>query len=511
MFFGWNPFSRQHSQQHTTRRSNAHAGNRLRNDPSRRALRFESLEGRALLSAGHSAAAAAYADPTFTLNGPIGKTYTRGESVTINWTATNGTSVDVGKGVISLCYDTASGFGAGNVTWIEVNKVGATDGAGSFKWDTAGIAPGTYYIGGYLYVNGAPIYSHLTQPIVVKSNAPTATLTSPGLGTATLGQNVQIAWNAANIPAGSTISLCYDTASAFGNGNVTWIEVNKVAASNGNGSYQWDTTGIMPGVYYVGGYVYANGTPHYFHSTQPISVQANAMAFSLTGPGSGTYALGDTVQIQWDAANLPAGTTVSLCYDTGSAFGRGNATWIEVNKVAGVDGSSSYAWNTGLIAPGTYYIGGYAYVNGTPVYSHLSQPITVETKTPAFSLTAPTSGAVTVGQTVTIQWDADNVPAGSTVSLCYDTAPTFGSGNVSWIEISQVTAVDGSGSYVWNTSGIMPGSYYIGGYLYVNNKPVYSHLNQPITVQPAASSLAQAHLASSVTSGLVDKSPSLPL
>ena len=36
---------------------------------------------------------------------------------------------------------------------------------------------------------------------------------------------------------------------------MTWIEFSQ-AAANGNGTYNWNTTGVAPGTYYIGGYLY---------------------------------------------------------------------------------------------------------------------------------------------------------------------------------------------------------------------------------------------------------------
>ena len=59
------------------------------------------------------------------------------------------------------------------------------------------------------------------------------------------------------------------------------------------------------------------------------------------------------------------------------------------------------------------------------------------------TLTAPTSGSFTAGQTVPIQWTAANVAAGSTIALCYDKGTAFS--NVTWITFGQAGA-NGNGS-----------------------------------------------------------------
>ena len=95
-------------------------------------------------------------------------------------------------------------------------------------------------------------------------------------------------------------------------------------------------------------------------------------------------------------------------------------------------------------------------------------------------MASPTSGTFTAGQDVAIAWTAANVPAGSKISLCYDPDMNFWNGNETWIEVDQVAAANGAGSYIWNTTGVPTGTYYVAGYLWNGSSPTYSHLNQPI-------------------------------
>ena len=212
-----------------------------------------------------------------------------------------------------------------------LSQIFGGDGSGTYNWNTTGVAPGTYYIAGYLYSSGMPYYCHLSQSITIQAAAvPTFNLAAPGPGSYTAGQTVQIQWTAGNVAAGSTIALCYDTGTTFG--GATWITYNQ-AAADGNGTYSWNTTGVAPGTYYVGGYLYSGGAPTYSHLTQSITIQAaGAPTFNLTAPTSGTYTPGQTVQIQWTAGNVAAGSTIALCYDKGTSFG--NVTWITYSQTA---------------------------------------------------------------------------------------------------------------------------------------------------------------------------------
>ncbi len=427
------------------------------------------------------------ATPTFSLTEPTSGTFTVGQTVPIQWTAGN-----VGTGnTISLCFDKDTTWFNGNETWIEIDKVTAANGSGSYTWDTTGVAPGTYYVAGYLWNGTAPTYSHLTQSITIQAgnSTPTFSLSGPTSGQFTAGQDVPIQWVAGNVTAGNTISLCIDTDPTWWTGKETWIEIDQVKAANGSGSYTWNTTGVAPGTYYVAGYLWNGTAPTYSHLTQSITILAgnSAPTFSLSGPTSGQFTAGQTVPIQWTAGNVGAGDTISLCFDKDTTWFNGNETWIEIDKVSAANGSGSYTWDTTGVAPGTYYVAGYLWNGTAPTYSHLTQSITILAgSAPTFSLSGPISQQFTAGQNVTIQWTDSNVAPGSTISLCYDADTTWWNGNETWIEIDQVTAANGGGSYTWNTAGVAPGTYYIAGYLWSNSQPTFSHLTQSFAIAASA-------------------------
>ena len=218
----------------------------------------------------------------------------------------------------------------------------AANGAGSYSWNTSGVAPGTYYLAGYLYDSGKQYLSHLGSAITITAAAtatpPSFTLTGPTSGSFTAGQTVTFQWTAANVDAGSAISLAYDTTTNWG--NPKWIEVDAVSAANGTGSYSWNTAGMAPGTYYLAGYLDDGGKPFFSHLTSAITIAAATVApvpsFTLTGPTSGSVTAGQTVTFQWTAANVAAGSTISLAYDTTTNWG--NPKWIEVDAVSAANG-----------------------------------------------------------------------------------------------------------------------------------------------------------------------------
>ena len=126
--------------------------------------------------------AAAGRSQSFAVTSPSSATYQAGQKVSIPWTAGN---VPSGS-KISLCYDTDTTFD-GNEHWIEIDGVAAANGGGTYAWNTAGMAPGTYYLAGYMYDGkGTFTFSHLdpgnhhyrrtTQPQTFAVIGPTSAL-----------------------------------------------------------------------------------------------------------------------------------------------------------------------------------------------------------------------------------------------------------------------------------------------------------------------------------------------
>jgi hypothetical protein len=310
------------------------------------------------------------------------------------------------------------------------------------------------------------------------------TLTGPTSGSYRTGAAVNITWTAGGVHDGDTVSLCYDRDGTWGNGNETWIELGAVSAANGSGGYTWNTTGVAPGAYYVCGYLGTTADHASSHLQRSITIlPPPPPTFNLTGPTSGSYRTGQNVTVAWAANYVTAGSKISLCYDRDTTWWNHNETWIEIDAVAAANGSGSYTWNTTGVRPGTYYVAGYLWQNGHATLSHLTRSITIlAPPSPTFSLTGPTSGSYHAGQNVTIAWAANNVAAGSKISLCYDRDTTWWNGNETWIEIDAVAAANGSASYTWNTTGVRPGRYYVAGYLWQNGRATLSHLTASITI-----------------------------
>jgi cyclophilin family peptidyl-prolyl cis-trans isomerase len=339
------------------------------------------------------------AKPTFRLLAPTFGTFNVGQTIVIAWSDTN----IISGTEISLCYDIDK-TPNGNEHWIEIDQVAAANGIGTYsQWDTSNVAPGTYYIGGYLF-SGKAIRSYCATPITIVAPKPTFRLTTPTSGTYNVGQTVIVTWAASNMAANATVSLCYDTDTVF-NHNEKYFEVDQAPAINSNlstagyGAYGWDTTGVKPGTYYIGGYLWSNGKPTWSHLTQPITLVDPTPTFRVTAPTSGSYMPGQNMDIYWIAHNFADGSTVSLFYDKDTVI-NGNEHYLEVDKVTMSSSEDnqyeSYVWAVPSLAPGQYYLGGYIWSNGKATFSHLTQPITITAAPLMVDASTPPSAAASL-------------------------------------------------------------------------------------------------------------------
>jgi len=334
----------------------------------------------------------------------------------------------------------------------------------------------------------------------IKAGVQSFALTGPTSGTYAPGNSVTLTWTAANVSSTDVISLCLDKDTTLWNGNEKWIEVDKVSASNGDGSYTFTMPSFASGTYYVAGYMYDKSTYAFINSHLTQAVTVPAQVFTLTGPTSGAYEPGDSVTFTWTASNVSSNDVISLCLDKDTTLWNGNEKWIEVDKVSASNGDGLYTFTIPNVAAGTYYVDGYMYdkVTYAFTYSHVASTITVPIQT--FALTDPTSGTYTLGDSVTISWTAGGVGSGSLIRLYYDTDTTL-NGNEQVIA-DNISAANGSGSYAWDTTGMTPGPYYIGGYLRDQGSTyTYSHLTSAFNVQRAGVLISQSDGSTNVTEG----------
>ena len=138
--------------------------------------------------------------------------------------------------------------------------------AGSGQWVAAwagyqGIAPSGGVLGIWRLQVTDPSDAR-RQPIPAVS----WTLTAPISGGYPSGSVIPVSWYATGVQTGYTINLAYiDTIDWSGTAH--WISVGAIVAYNGWTVWNWDTTGVPPGTYYIAGYIWDGASAHYAHAT----------------------------------------------------------------------------------------------------------------------------------------------------------------------------------------------------------------------------------------------------
>jgi len=282
-------------------------------------------------------------------------------------------------------------------------------------------------------------------PVVIRPAA-TIILTQPSADIViSQGDSVLIEWNTTNAVSGSNVNLFLDIDSIWTNSNEIPLDLFLPL----NGSIYCQTSEVPPGHYFIAGLLLDGiENPHDYASGTVTIIKP----ITLTQPSANvTIEQGDSITIEWQTTN-PAGSSVSLFMDTDNTWWNGNETPIEFFLPL----NGSYVLHTADVPTDTYYIAGmvpdginnpYDYAEGTVTIIK-----TITLNQPAANIT------IDQGDSVTIEWQTAN-PAGSSVSLFMDIDNTWLNGNETPIDFFLPL----NGSYVWNTTEVPAGTYYIAG------------------------------------------------
>jgi hypothetical protein len=219
----------------------------------------------------------------------------------------------------------------------------------------------------------------------------------------------------------------------------------------------------------------AAGTPDVSFQFGPAGGDSIPLAGDWFGGGTTTVGLYNP---QTSAFSLRNSNTAG-CADVAFPFGPPGSNWMPIvgdwtgiGQAAVAAAAPQLAANLGNTTPtaadSSAAAASFTTSADYSIATSAQATFTIASVPPAFTLTSPSIGTFTAGQNVTIQWAAANIDlAGPTkISLGYDPDATPFDANQHWIEIDGVSAANGAGSYVWNTTGMAAGTYYFDGYMY---------------------------------------------
>jgi hypothetical protein len=397
-----------------------------------------------------SGCALSYQSPCTALglvDNPSSSTVTAGTSVAFTATGTC-----QGSPVYKFSIGTEQGS---NVTWQTVQAYGTSN---TYTWNTTGLATGSYQVRVWIENQGGGSTTFdvsKSLSFTVNGIAPCSGLSltaSPSASTVASGTHVLFT---ASATCGGTANYQFFVGTVHGS-NVTWQTEQGYSTTN---TYTWNTTGSAPGSYDVRVWVQnQGGASTSFDATSQL-------AFTITGqtscsnltlsdnPTSTIVSVGSSVTF---TAGATCGGTPAFQWFVGTVHGS-SINWQQVQAYST---STTFTWNTTGLALGTYYVSDWVENEGGPSTSFdqsAAKLFSVVAQAPCSSLSesaSPAGSDVTVGSTITVTASAT---CGGTPVYQWFVGSLHGS-SISW---QQVQAYSTSNTYVWNTTGLVTGSYYI--------------------------------------------------
>ena len=350
----------------------------------------------------------------------------------------------------------------------------ASGGVATFLWNTTGKTAGAHSIKASVgtQCESATATTVTLNPAAVTCASITAVTANPT--TATIGTPVIL--TATATPSTTVFSVVFK-----GNGTALGAAVNTV---NGVATFSWPTTGQSAGAYSV---IASVGTQCTSASAttvtlNPVPVTCTSITAVTANPTTAT--IGGTVTLT--ATAQPSTTIFSVDFKDQS-----NAVLGTVNTVSGV---ATYPWPTTGKTAGTYNIRAFV---GTQCNS--PNVTSVILNTPAAtctSVTVPTATltTVTVGTDTTLSAVVQPTTSSFTVDFKDTSSNVIGSGNS--------TVGTGIATYIWHTTGALPGTYQIMAYVgstCVSTSAVQVTIN-PVATVCTSVSIPQA-MPSTITAG----------
>ena len=361
---------------------------------------------------------------------------------------------------LTLYYDTDTNPGNGR-TLIESEL----ENTGEYDWDTLEVDEGEFYIYGVAddgeggtaddYSGGTVIITHEEE-----NRDPVIEVLQPDGDDDEANEEYTITWSAEDEDEDTlSIDLYHDTDTNPDNGK-TLIE----AGLSNSGSYDWDTSEMDEGEYYVYG-VAEDGrggeATDYSAGTLTIDHQDPALnrdpVIEVLQPDGDDDEADEGYTITWSASDEDGDTvTIDLYHDTDTNPDNGK-TLIE----SGLSNSGSYDWDTSGMDEDDYFI--YAVADdgeGGSGDDHSSGALRIRHEiipgnhAPAVAIS---SVDVVDEETLRIWWNASDEDGDTLeIALYYDTDTNPNNGKT-LIE----DRLDASGSYDWDISGMDEDDYYI--------------------------------------------------
>ncbi|UCE73812.1 MAG: VCBS repeat-containing protein [Methanomassiliicoccales archaeon] len=369
---------------------------------------------------------------------------------------------------------------------------------GMYTWDISAVPEGEYWI--YAKIDDGvfePAYDYSAGKMtvnhsIVSNSPPTFQLTEPDGNNDFADLEFTIMWMDSDPDDDALISLFYDTDDQGFNG-VLIVEGLGEDADGGSGFYNWATSGISEGEYYIYG-ICDDGNNEavrryssYFVTVNHTTSQNNIPSIQIVEPDGVDDQVNTEYMISWIDSDADDDASISLYYDSDSS---GHDGTVIVSGLSEDEHGSSgvYLWDTSSVSEGEYWI--YAKIwddSSVPKYNYCSGPLTISHSStsntpPSFYITEPDGQSDFANRKFTIMWVDSDPDDDASISLYYDMD------NMGFDGVEIVTGIsensDGSSGYFsWNTTNVQLGEYYIYGICDDgNNEAIKRYSNFPVVI-----------------------------
>jgi len=297
------------------------------------------------------------------------------------------------SGTATINVSATDNVGVTSVEFYINGALAGTNATGSFSWNTASFADGSYTLQARAYDAARNIGTSAALGVSVKNTV--SDLTSP---------TVQIT---SPTPGGTVAGLVSVNVSASDNVGVTkveWYLDGAVAATNSSGSFSWNTTTCPNGAHAVYARAYDAAGNAGTSVTENVTVQ-NTLADTAA----------PTVTIASPAAGGTVSGVVFVNVSASDNVGVTKVEWYLNNTFMGSNASSSasFSWNAAAYANGSYSLTARAYDAAGNVGMSAATTVSVQNAAdataPAVQITSPNGGATVVKNMKVYVTATDNV------------------------------------------------------------------------------------------------------
>jgi hypothetical protein len=363
-----------------------------------------------------------------------------------------------------------------------------------FNWMTEDLPVGEYYILAEIYDKGSEkCYNYSSGRLTIDHNIlnnapPEITIIEPDGVDDRVDGSCFITWWDFDPDDNAIISLYYDVDNHDFDGSLI---IENLSEDLSLDEFHWTTFSLPNGSYYVYGKIddgknppvfnYSSGPVEIIHISKNIPPRIN-----IEEPDGLDDIADEVYEIQWTDSDPDDDAEIELYFNNKKLTTNGT---LIVTGLREDNENNSYAWDTSEIIDGDYFI--YAKINdfkndpyfnisiGQVQINH-SEPVGKDNDRPILEIIEPDGLDDLANNSYTIQWIDEDIDDDAVIVLFYDTDNTGLDGTYIVDKLSEDGELD---RYVWNTTEIPEGDYYIYGVIYdYQNVPYYNYSRGNLTI-----------------------------